>query len=87
MPAPVIGTVRDHLALEETLGGYEAAAERASAITAAYDNVAALVGARRRNIAFTQSATVAFLQALSSIPFRAGDTILTTRNDYLSNQM
>jgi selenocysteine lyase/cysteine desulfurase len=87
MPAPVLRAVRDHLALEELLGGYEAAADRAGPITGAYDSVAALIGASRRNVAFTQSATVAFLQALSAIPFRGGDTILTTRNDYVSNQM
>jgi selenocysteine lyase/cysteine desulfurase len=30
---------------------------------------------------------VAYLQALSSVPFRPGEVILTTRNDYVSNQI
>jgi selenocysteine lyase/cysteine desulfurase len=34
-----------------------------------------------------ENATVAFAQALSAFDFRAGDTILTSRNDYISNQL
>lgn len=87
MPRPVLEAVRAHLDLEARIGGYEAARERKAGIEAAYDSVAALVGARRHNIAFAQNSTVAFAQALSSIPFERGDTILTTRNDYVSNQV
>jgi selenocysteine lyase/cysteine desulfurase len=46
-----------------------------------------LLGTESRNIAFTENATVSNLQAISSIPFTAGDLILTTRNDYASNQI
>ncbi len=86
-PRAVTDAVRAHLDLEERIGGYEAADDRAAAIEAAYHDVAALVGARRENIAFAVSATVAFSQALSSVPFRPGDRIVTTRNDYASNQI
>lgn len=87
MPQPVLKAIRDHLDLEAQIGGYEAARERRADIEAAYVAVAALVGAQRHNIAFVQNSTVAFMQALSSIPFERGDTILTTRNDYVSNQV
>ena len=87
MPEPVSRAIHDHLALESRIGGYEAAAAREDSIDAAYDAVAALIGARSANVAFTESATAAYVQALSSIPFQRGDIILTTCNDYVSNQI
>jgi selenocysteine lyase/cysteine desulfurase len=87
MPLPVIDAVADHLKLETQLGGYEAADAARSDIAAAYDDVGRLIAAPARNIAIVENATVAFAQALSSFDFRAGDVILTTRNDYISNQL
>ncbi len=87
MPEPVVRTVREHFELETRIGGYEAEDARRGEIEAAYAAIAGLVGARPRNIAFAESATAAFAQALTSIPFRPGDAILTTRNDYVSNQL
>jgi selenocysteine lyase/cysteine desulfurase len=87
MPQPVVAAVREHLDLEVHLGGYEAAAAASADIEACYDDVGSLVGARRRNIAFVENATVAFAQALSAFDFDRGDVILTTRNDYVSNQL
>jgi selenocysteine lyase/cysteine desulfurase len=86
-PEPVIREVGEHFALEFTIGGYEAADARADAIEEAYRSVAALIGAAPRNIAFTESATTSYAQALTSIEFAPGDVILTTRNDYVSNQL
>lgn len=86
-PSPVIRAVEEHFALEAEIGGYEAADARADAIEEAYRAVAALIGAKPRNIAFTESATASYAQALTSIPFERGDVILTTRNDYASNQL
>ena len=73
--------------LESRIGGYEAAEARDGAVQAAYRSVADLIGAQSRNIAFTENATASFSQALSSIPLERGDVILTTRNDYASNQI
>jgi selenocysteine lyase/cysteine desulfurase len=87
MPEPVIGALQDHVELESRIGGYEAEELRAPEIGAAYRSVARLLGTESRNIAFTENATVSNLQAISSIPFAAGDLILTTRNDYASNQI
>lgn len=87
MPRSVVRTVTDHLHLEERIGGYEAAAEAAEDIRAAYGHVANLVGASWDEIAFVENATVAVAQALSSIPFRSGDVLATTRSDYVSNQV
>jgi len=87
MPGPVAETIRAHLDLETRIGGYEAADAAAAEIEAAYAHVAALVGTSSDRIAMTEHATASFAAALSSIPFRTGDVILTTRNDYVSNQI
>ena len=87
MPAPVIDAIGRHLDLEATIGGYEAEALAAPAIEAAYEAVAELLGVAPRNVAFTEHATASFTQALSSVRFEAGDVILTTANDYVSNQI
>jgi selenocysteine lyase/cysteine desulfurase len=87
MPEPVVRVPQDHISLEGRIGGYEAEDLRAPAILEAYRSVANLLGAQPHNIAFTENATVSNLQAISSIPFAAGDLILTTRNDYASSQI
>jgi selenocysteine lyase/cysteine desulfurase len=87
MPTPVIEAVRDHLELEATMGGYEAADAVRADIRDTYDTIAELIGAAARNIAIVENATVAFAQALSAFDFEPGDTLLTTRNDYISNQL
>jgi selenocysteine lyase/cysteine desulfurase len=87
MPEPVIRAIQDHITLESRIGGYEAADARQDAVQGAYRAVAELVGTQPQNIAFTENATASFIQALSSIPFEPDDVILTTRNDYASNQI
>jgi selenocysteine lyase/cysteine desulfurase len=87
MPNPVFDTILKHLALEHEIGGYEAADAAASDIEQAYQHVAALIGAARASIAVVENATVAFGLALSALDFRTDDIILTTRNDYISNQL
>jgi selenocysteine lyase/cysteine desulfurase len=87
MPEPVIRAVQDHIALESRIGGYEAEDACRDAVDAAYRSVAELIGTKPENIAFTENATASFVQALSSVPFERDDVILTTRNDYASNQI
>lgn len=87
MPEPVIRAIQDHITLESRIGGYEAADARRDAVQSAYQSVAELVGTQPENIAFTENATASYMQALSSIPFERDDVILTTRNDYVSNQI
>jgi selenocysteine lyase/cysteine desulfurase len=87
MPSPVIDAMEAHLQREIHLGGYEAADAAASEIAQTYDQVATLINAASRNIAIVENATVAFDLALSAFDFTPGDVILTTRNDYISNQL
>jgi selenocysteine lyase/cysteine desulfurase len=87
MPRPVLEAVKEYLDLEASIGGYEAADERAADIDGFYTAVAQLLDCRSENVAFAPSATEAYARALSSIPFARGDVILTTRDDYISNQI
>jgi selenocysteine lyase/cysteine desulfurase len=87
MPAPVVKAVFDHLNCEIAMGGYEASDHRKEAIADAYRSIGRLIGAGAHNIAVVENATVGFGLALSAFDFRAGDVILTTRNDYISNQL
>jgi len=87
LAAPVLAAVLDHVKLEASIGGYEASAARAPEIRAFYTETAALINTTPENVAFAGSATHAFATALSAIPFEAGDVILTTRNDFISNQI
>jgi selenocysteine lyase/cysteine desulfurase len=85
--APVLETVHQHLDLEAHIGGYEASAARAESVRGFYEEIGALIGASGDRIAFASSATHAYSTALSAIPFEPGDVVLTTRNDFISNQI
>ncbi|MEJ2538543.1 MAG: aminotransferase class V-fold PLP-dependent enzyme [Gemmatimonadota bacterium] len=86
-PEPVLAAVREHFELEGRIGGYEAADARGEAIRSVYREVALLVEAQPHQIALMEHATSAFVAALSAVPFRNGDVLLTTRHDYVSNQI
>ncbi|MGA6161850.1 aminotransferase class V-fold PLP-dependent enzyme [Amycolatopsis magusensis] len=84
---PVLQTVLDHLNLEANIGGYEASAHRAEQVRDFHAAVGELINCAPENVAFAGSATHAYTKALSAIPFERGDVILTTRNDFISNQI
>jgi selenocysteine lyase/cysteine desulfurase len=87
MPDVVTQAVIDHIKLESEIGGYEAAALRAAAIQQFYTAAGKLINCKASNIAFTASATDSYSRALSSVPFQAGDVILTDNDDFISNQI
>lgn len=84
---PVLKAMVDHLELEAAIGGYEASAARADRVRDFYAAIGDLVNTGPDNIAFAGSATHAYSKALSAIDFQRGDVILTTRNDFVSNQI
>ncbi|MEN0004495.1 MAG: aminotransferase class V-fold PLP-dependent enzyme [Bacteroidota bacterium] len=86
-PRPVVEAMTAHLELEAHLGGYEAAAAKREDIQAFYTSLATLLNTQSKNIAYTPSASFSFNAALSAIPFERGDVIVTTLNDYVSNQI
>jgi selenocysteine lyase/cysteine desulfurase len=69
------------------MGGYEAADARAASIADFYPALAELLHTRPENIAWTASATDGYARALSTIAWKNGDVIVTTNNDYVSNQL
>jgi selenocysteine lyase/cysteine desulfurase len=87
MPRGVMDAMVTHLNREAKFGAYESADDAEPAVAEAYAKVAKLLGAQPRNIAVVENSTVAFFQALSAFDFKRGDVIVTTRNDYISNQL
>lgn len=87
MPDIVTKVQLDHIRLESEIGGYEASAMQGTAVQGFYRQAAKLFNCKTSNIAFTASATDAYTRALSSIPFKEGDVILTDNDDFVSNQI
>ncbi len=85
MPASVANTIRAWLTEEELWGGYEVADKLKGELDNFYDTAASLLHCKNHNIAFTTNATDSYNRALSAIPFKQGDVILTSENDYPSN--
>ena len=86
-PKRVLEAVTGHLAREAAIGGYEAAAEAADSVDDLYSAVATLIGARPNEIAYAESATRAWDMAFYAIPFQAGDRVITSRSEYISNSL
>ena len=87
MPKPVIESIENHIRLEATLGGYEAADHKEDEINGFYESAARLLNGKASNIAFTSSATNSHARALSCVPFEKGDKVLIANEDYVSNQL
>lgn len=85
MPRPVASALKDFLASEEKIGGYETAAAYAEKLDQVYTSGARLLNCSPSEIAFLENATRAWQMAFYSIPFAAGDRILTSIAEYGSN--
>ena len=85
MPQPVYQAVLDHLALEQTIGGYAAEDEVCPVLEDFYDAFAALLNCDRSEIAYVENATRAWDMAFYSLPLKEGDRILTVEAEYVSN--
>jgi selenocysteine lyase/cysteine desulfurase len=85
LSTPTITTMTDYLRREAQIGGYEAADEAADQIGAVYESLAELLGAPSSQIALFDNSTHAWNAAFYSVPLRAGDRILTGRDEYGSN--
>lgn len=85
MPSTVIQAIKDQIDLESQMGGYEAANFQKEKNEAFYLKLARLLNTSPEQLAWATNATDAFNKALSAIPFKQADTILTTDEDYASN--
>mgnify|MGYP001028953571 CR=1 FL=1 len=86
-PASVRQQISEYLHKEEQLGGYKLADLLEEEIHGFYREAAQLLNTQADNIAFASHATDAYAKALSAVPFRHGDTILTSNDDYISNYL
>ena len=86
-PRPVVAAVIDHLQLEASIGGYEAEAVAGPELAAVPDHIAALINAARSEIALVENATRGWDMAFYSIPFAAGERIITGVAEYASNYL
>ena len=87
VPRPVRAAVDEHLDLEDTIGGYEAADARRDRIDEVYASVGRLLNAAAENVALVENATTAVALVLSAVDPGPGDAIVTTQDDYASNQI
>ena len=85
MPGKVYETMVGHLALENEIGGYEAAAIAKEKIEKVYDEVAKMLNCDREEVALTDNATRSWSMIFYSLKFSAGDVILTSISEYGSN--
>lgn len=85
MPRPVYQAVLDHLALEQTIGGYAAEDQAEPLLEDFYDAFAALLSCDRSEIAYVENATRAWDMAFYSLPLKEGERILTVEAEYVSN--
>lgn len=86
-PTPVIDAIKEHLDLEASIGGYEAAQRANNKIDNFYHAAAKLINCSREEIAFTENATRAWDLAFYSFKFKPGDKIITAISEYASNYL
>jgi len=87
MPKSVREVINQYLIDEEMYGGYKLADIRSDELEQFYHQAAQLLNCKSQNIAFAHDATDAYIKALSSIDFKEGDIIITSQDDYSSNQI
>lgn len=87
MPKTVVEVMTDYLYQEQQWSGYITVEKNAEQVNGFYDEVATLIHTKPSNIAFMTNSTDGYAKALSSISFKEGDCIITTNDDYVSNQI
>lgn len=87
MPSCVFQAIRDHLDLENQIGGYEAAAKMQSELEQVYSDAARLINADSDEIALLNNATEAWNAAFYSLDWSVGDQVITTHSEYNSNMI
>jgi selenocysteine lyase/cysteine desulfurase len=79
-----LDAVCEHLELEARAGGYEAAAAVRPRIEAVYETAAELLGAKAREIALVESATVGWRRGIDALRLAPGDRVVVSCSAYVS---
>lgn len=82
----VVTRITDYLVEEQQIGGYAVEGLQINSINNFYKQAAHLLNCKSENIAFVHNSTDGFSKALLSIDFNKGDVIITSDEDYVSNQ-
>ena len=85
MPQPVLDVMHEHMNLEATIGGYEAADKVSHLIERVYVSIGKMLGAHKTEISLMENSTMAWNKAFFGIPFKEGDRILTCISEYGAN--
>lgn len=75
----------DHLRLEASVGGYEAANDRAEAVSQVYKSIGSLINAQPHEIARLEHATAAWNAGFWAVPMQPGQRIITANAAYGAN--
>lgn len=84
---PVHKAVVQHLELERSIGGYEAAAQANKELAGFYTSFGKLLGAEPDEIASVENATRGWDMAFYAIKFKPGDRVITHASEYASNYL
>lgn len=87
MPDPVYLAMTGYLEAERRMGGYEAEALHQPALDRFYTAFAALIGAKRDEIAYQESATRAWDMVFYGLRWQPGDEVIIHVSDYASNTL
>lgn len=84
-PDVVVDTVIDYLREEAALGGYEIEFKYREQLENTYSLIARLINADKDEIAIVENASIAWGLAFNGITFNAGDEIITSEMEYVTN--
>ncbi len=84
-PDVVLGTVVNYLTEEATYGGYETEYKYNAELNNTYALIARLINADTNEIAIVENASTAWWLAFNGIEFKAGDEIVTSEMEYVTN--
>ena len=88
LPAiPVLNAVTEYLNKEALLGGYETEYASRDEISRVYEVIADLVNAQPEEIALVENASAVWCIAFHSIGFNAGDEVLISEYEYVTNMI
>src|ERR1700712_4372283 len=84
-PDIVVETVVDYLTEEAGLGGYETEYKYREQLENVYELIARLIHAEKEEVAIVENASMAWGLAFNGIQFQAGDEIITSEMEYITN--